>query len=123
MTVSAQVIVPSATTPAGHTYTMGMLLSLSLLGIALHWLVDLQKAEKQAIACPMSTYIKSTWVSSAISFIMCIVVILIRHELNNIPDFTNWEGAAMVAIGYMGDSLLPLVFGFAKSKGINLEQK
>ena len=101
------------------SYTITMLFGLSIMGIALHWFVDLRKAQNQDVNCTVGHYAKSTWASSVCSLIICCIAIMIRHELNRLPNFSAWEGGAMVTIGYMGDSLLPLVFGFAKSKGIN----
>ncbi len=104
-----------------ESYTITMLFGLSIMGILLHWLVDLKKAQSQDVACTMGHYVQKTWISSLISLIICSIAIMVRHELNKIPDFSAWEGGAMVTIGYMGDSLLPLVFGFAKSKGVDVD--
>ncbi len=104
-----------------ENYTLTMLFGLSVMGILLHWLVDLKKAQSQSLDMTIDHYAKTTWVSSLISLLICCIVIMIRHEFSKLPNFTAYEGAAMVAVGYCGDSLLPLVFGFAKAKGIDVD--
>lgn len=129
-TISASVIdtavvaCTSSAAVSAYAYTVAMLFLLSAFGILLHWLVDFQKARKQNVNYEIGDYAKSTAVSSIISFVICVVVILLRHELTNkIPALSGWEGCAMFIVGYAGDSILPLVFGFAKSKGLDVDKK
>ena len=103
--------------------TFVFLMFLSVMGIIVHWLVDLKKAQAQNVNFTLSHYMASTWVSSAISFFICLTAVFIRHELANIPTFSAWEGGFFALLGYGGDSVLPLIFGFAKSKGFDIEGK
>lgn len=104
-------------------YSTMQLLGLLVAGILIHWFMDLKKSKAQGLKIHMTSYLEDTWLSSMIAFLIGAVVIFIRHEMNNIPYYSEWEGGFMALIGYVGDSLIPLVFGFAKSKGLDLDKK
>jgi hypothetical protein len=112
-----------AVSPDDCHYSTVQLVLLSVLGILIHWFVDANKAKKQGVWHSFTEYINDTWMSSFTSFLICLLVIMVRHEMMQIPNFTTWEGGVMALCGYFGDSLIPLALGFAKTKGLNLDNK
>ena len=117
----AQLSMPDSV-PAS-SYSVVMLSIFSLLGILIHWLVDLKKATSQSLDIDIKHYLKTTWISSVVSLLLCVAAILLRNEIYaKIPVAIGFEGLCFLALGFVGDSALPLIFGFAKSKGIDLKQ-
>ncbi len=107
--------------PAAASEGALMLFTFAILGILLHWLIDLKKAKKQCIDLTVASYLKDTWLSSVISLVLCTIAIMARKELTGIAKFAMWQGVIVAALGYMGDSILPMLFGFAKKAGIDIE--
>lgn len=102
-------------------YASMQLFVFALLGIILHWLVDLKKAKKQSVGTTTTSYIKDTWISSLISLVLCTIIIMARKELTGISYFAMWQGIVIAFVGYVGDSMLPFIFGFAKKAGIDID--
>lgn len=105
-----------------HNSTL-ILFALSILGITAHMLNDIVK-EKQ-IPAPYvynwHTYWEKAWPGKALSLVICGVVIMVRHEMYQIPSFSNWEGGTMALIGYFGGSVLvPFLSAMNKKFGTNV---
>lgn len=114
----------AAVVSVSANYTTMMLGFISFLGVVSHLLTDLMK-EKQKPApyvYKWSTYWSNVWPSKALSLVICCAVIIIRHEMMQIPDFSNWEGLAMYFIGFFGGSvLLPMMGLVQKRTGLNID--
>ena len=104
------------------TYTMVQLLGLSVLGMLLHTFVEISKLQQAKTYTTIGDYMSNTWAAKGSSLALCLIVIVIRHEMMNVPTFSNWEGGALALCGYCGSSLLAPVFSFLSKKGINVEQ-
>ena len=110
-----------ATTSTGITYSVLILLCLSILGIVAHMLSDIQKAQQNKTWVDIKTYFSTTWAAIALSFVICLVVIMVRHEMMQIPDFSNWEGLGMAMCGFVGRSVLIPALSALKKFGIKTE--
>jgi len=95
-------------------YTNLTLIALGLLGILLHNLVELNKLNRSAKGnLNIKQYLKLESFSIAISFVVIIVALLIKHEITQLEAAGKWLGLAFMTIGYMGQSLLIFVMGKA----------
>jgi hypothetical protein len=97
-------------------YSTMMLITLSLLGVIGKLFNDLIKEKQQIEKFVWVDYWSKEYPSLAFSFIICVVVIIIRHEMLQVPDFSNWEGATMALLGYFGSSALSPLFDFINFK-------
>lgn len=99
------------------TYTPLILGGLGLAGILLHNLVQLAKINKATNGdANLMQYWKLEKYSILIAVLMVGASILMINELTQIEYFANWKGIGMIAIGYMGQSLLVFVMGVADKK-------
>ncbi len=90
-----------------------------MLGVLLHNLVELNKLNKASAGnLSISQYLKLERFSIAISVIVVIVCVMIKHEITQLEAAGKWIGLAFISIGYMGQSLLIFVMGKA-SKAID----
>jgi len=95
-------------------YTNYTLFGLGALGVLLHNLVELNKLNKASKGTlNIKQYLKIEAISIIISLIVCFVAILIKHEIKQLENVSQWLGLAFIAIGYMGQSLLIFAMGKA----------
>jgi len=95
------------------------LIALGMLGVLLHNLVELNKLNKASKGTlSIREYLKLERFSIAISMIVVIVCMMIKHEITQLEAAGKWIGLAFISIGYMGQSLLIFVMGKA-SKAID----
>lgn len=95
------------------------LIALGMLGVLLHNLVELNKLNKASVGnLSISKYLRLERFSIAISVIVVIVCVMIKHEITQLEAAGKWIGLAFISIGYMGQSLLIFVMGKA-SKAID----
>lgn len=95
-------------------YTNITLFGLGLLGILLHNLVELNKLNKASKgSLNIKQYLKLESYSIAISIVVIVVALVIKHEITQLEAAGKWLGLAFMTIGYMGQSLLVFVMGKA----------
>lgn len=95
-------------------YTNLTLFGLGLLGILLHNLVELNKLNKASKGTlNINQYLKLESYSIAISIVVIVVALVIKHEITQLEAAGKWLGLAFMTIGYMGQSLLVFVMGKA----------
>lgn len=109
-------------TPAEVTethYSTLMLVLLSSGGVILHILNDLVKEIQKGGKCTVQIYLERNWPSILMAFLICAIIIGIRHEIFKIPEFSGWEGIVMTMAGYCGRSvLMPLLMIADKKFGV-----
>lgn len=103
------------------TYSVLILLGLSIIGIICHVLSDIAKAQQNKTYISLKAYLSSTWAAILFSLFLCIGFILIRHEFMQIPDYTKWEGLCMMLAGYSGRSALIPILRALEKKGVKLD--
>lgn len=106
-------------------YSTLALIALSLAGVLLHMLTNIAKEKQRPAPFVYSwvNYWSKTWPTTAASIIICAIIITVRHEFMQVPDFSNWEGLAMALCGYLGDSILIPAINFLSNKyGIKADQ-
>lgn len=103
-------------------YNFITLLALGMLGVLLHNLVELNKLNRASKGTlKIREYLMLERFSIAISVVMIIVCIFIKHEITQLELAGKWLGVAFISIGYMGQSLLIFVMGKA-SKQIDKQE-
>jgi uncharacterized membrane protein len=96
------------------------------LGILFHMLVikypDLKKRAAAAnSSLTLKSFLSDDWGSMMASFVTVIIGILIVDELLYIkPEMVNYIKFFFATVGYMGSSVLQLVFGIANKKILNI---
>jgi hypothetical protein len=99
------------------TYTPIILGALGLAGILFHNLVQLAKINKATNgSANILQYWKLEKYAIMIAVLMVVASIVMLEELTQIEYFANWRGVGMMAIGYMGQSLLVFAMGVADKK-------
>ena len=92
-----------------------MLFGLSMLGVLLHNLIELNKINRASQGnVKLGQYFKIERFSIYISIIVGFVAVMVKQEIKQLEQVGNWLGIAFVAIGYMGQSLLISVMGKAQ---------
>lgn len=95
-------------------YTNLTLFLLGLLGIILHNLVELNKLNRSGKGrIVLKAYLKMEVYSIAISVVLIIVALFVKHEITQLEAAGKWLGLAFMTIGYMGQSLLIFLMGKA----------
>lgn len=95
-------------------YTNAVLILLGMLGVLLHNLIELNKLNRANSGnIKIGQYLKIERFTIVISVIVVIIAVIVKQEIKQLEQVSNWLGVAFIAIGYMGQSLLIFTMGKA----------